>query len=591
MGMVNSTTTTTGTLAPVTTSTPSANYIRVNVLWFASLMISLIAASFAIFVKQWLREYLTVQNPSPQARLRVRHLRYPQLALWKVFEIAAVLPLLLQLSLGLFFVGMCYFTSEIHSSIVHTTVPLVVGWAACFLSVTLLPFVFPRCPYRTPLLKGIVYSWHRRFFRNMDDSENEHTQGTLFRHRARVAVINVWRQFSCLCADPQQQISRARSAVGNTWNQFSRLYARWREHVQCSDEAEAAASSGADIDILASVDTIQSNDELFATTVLEVVKQIRPDAGQLQRFIFSALKSRIQLPESAWTDALPVMYLSSLAAAPRAAMIELIVQHLESDSLWLGSGCSNRTAFIAVLMYLCAGWVGQPLPKTGVQFLRRLLHEDGENTCRALVEAAGASGDLNLKVKHILEIMWWLTFEIGDDLSACVSNVRTILDTYAWYVRRDGDAFTIAKERMDPPSDLSRYPFDYVSDDCRETASKHLLDSLQATFKHWLSNAPPQLSTVHDTLTLSLQLSYRPATGLTYAIFPLRGVFEEAWSNIESTRCSVSFIAGLPLKHICDKTFRFCLTQSTRTVPLFLIKHSTHTAIRVYVPTGSQQLR
>ncbi|KAI0089669.1 hypothetical protein BDY19DRAFT_889238, partial [Irpex rosettiformis] len=88
---------------------PSSTNIRINVLWFASLLFSLIAASFGILVKQWLREYLTVQNPSPQARLRVRHLRYPQLAKWQIFEIAAFLPLLLQLSLGLFFIGLCYF--------------------------------------------------------------------------------------------------------------------------------------------------------------------------------------------------------------------------------------------------------------------------------------------------------------------------------------------------------------------------------------------------------------------------------------------------------------------------------------------------
>ncbi|KAI0084341.1 hypothetical protein BDY19DRAFT_854946, partial [Irpex rosettiformis] len=58
--------------------------IRVNVLWFASLLFSLITASFGILVKQWLREFLAAENPSPQARLRVRHLRYPELSRWKV---------------------------------------------------------------------------------------------------------------------------------------------------------------------------------------------------------------------------------------------------------------------------------------------------------------------------------------------------------------------------------------------------------------------------------------------------------------------------------------------------------------------------
>ncbi|KAI0346472.1 hypothetical protein BDW22DRAFT_1299808, partial [Trametopsis cervina] len=128
---------------------PSPTDIIVNVLWFASLLFSLTTASFGILVKQWLREYLAVDNPSPQARLRVRHLRYPQLIRWQVFEIAAFLPLLLQVALALFFLGMCYFTSSVHPSVRNTTLPLVAGWAFCFIAATLLPIFFPRCPYKT----------------------------------------------------------------------------------------------------------------------------------------------------------------------------------------------------------------------------------------------------------------------------------------------------------------------------------------------------------------------------------------------------------------------------------------------------------
>ncbi|KAI0338038.1 hypothetical protein BDW22DRAFT_1302947, partial [Trametopsis cervina] len=70
--------------------TPSAK--RVNVLWFASLTLSLISASFGILVKQWLREYLAGEYVSSQARLRVRHFRAPGLERWHVFGIASFLP-------------------------------------------------------------------------------------------------------------------------------------------------------------------------------------------------------------------------------------------------------------------------------------------------------------------------------------------------------------------------------------------------------------------------------------------------------------------------------------------------------------------
>ncbi|KAI0683949.1 hypothetical protein BC835DRAFT_1294492, partial [Cytidiella melzeri] len=128
---------------------PSVAAIRVNVLWFSSLIFSLITASFGMLVKQWLREFLAVENPSPQARLRIRRFRYPELMQWNVFEIAAILPLLQQIALALFFIGLCYFTESVHESVGHTSLPLVAGWAFCFSIFTILPIFFPRCPYKT----------------------------------------------------------------------------------------------------------------------------------------------------------------------------------------------------------------------------------------------------------------------------------------------------------------------------------------------------------------------------------------------------------------------------------------------------------
>ncbi|KAI0689393.1 hypothetical protein BC835DRAFT_1232096, partial [Cytidiella melzeri] len=136
--------------------TPTINAVRVNVLWFASLVLSLISASFGILVKQWLREYLAGEYTSPQARLRVRHFRNPGLSDWKVFEIAGILPLLLQLSLALFLVGLCFFTAEVHNSVGHTTLPLVAGWAFLLIAASVAPVLSPRCPYKTTLLKSIM---------------------------------------------------------------------------------------------------------------------------------------------------------------------------------------------------------------------------------------------------------------------------------------------------------------------------------------------------------------------------------------------------------------------------------------------------
>ncbi|KAI0094226.1 hypothetical protein BDY19DRAFT_879838, partial [Irpex rosettiformis] len=150
-GMINATSQPPAEITDITSQPfqPSTSDIRVNILWFSSLIFSLITASFGMLVKQWLREYLAVENPSPQARLRIRRFRYPELIRWNVFEIAAILPLLQQMALALFFIGLCYFTQSAHESVGHTSLPLVAGWAFCISTVTILPVFFPRCPFKT----------------------------------------------------------------------------------------------------------------------------------------------------------------------------------------------------------------------------------------------------------------------------------------------------------------------------------------------------------------------------------------------------------------------------------------------------------
>ncbi|KAI0776499.1 hypothetical protein BC629DRAFT_1701578, partial [Irpex lacteus] len=71
---------------------PSISAIHINILWFASLVISLATASFAILVKQWLRGYMAFATASPQGQLRVRHFRRSGLTAWRVFGIASSLP-------------------------------------------------------------------------------------------------------------------------------------------------------------------------------------------------------------------------------------------------------------------------------------------------------------------------------------------------------------------------------------------------------------------------------------------------------------------------------------------------------------------
>ncbi|PSS32142.1 hypothetical protein PHLCEN_2v2098 [Hermanssonia centrifuga] len=148
--------TTIQTTAPSPPFQPQPVDVHINALWFASLIFSLITASLAMLVKQWLREYLAGDFTSGQAQLRTRHFRIPGVERWKVFEIAATLPHLLQLSLALFFAGLCLFTSSIHPTLAKTSIPIVSGWALFIILTTLAPAFFPRCPYKTALLRGLM---------------------------------------------------------------------------------------------------------------------------------------------------------------------------------------------------------------------------------------------------------------------------------------------------------------------------------------------------------------------------------------------------------------------------------------------------
>ncbi|CAL1699767.1 unnamed protein product [Somion occarium] len=142
--------------------------VHVNILWFASLVCSLVTASIGILVKQWLREYLAGERSSPRERLRLRHVRYEGLVRWRVFEIAALLPLLLQLSLALFFIGLIIFLNALHPTVGQVITVFISVWFFAMLSTTFAPAIAFNCSYKLPSLKRLMqairHCWYRAHF-------------------------------------------------------------------------------------------------------------------------------------------------------------------------------------------------------------------------------------------------------------------------------------------------------------------------------------------------------------------------------------------------------------------------------------------
>lgn len=137
-------------------ATASARWI--NSLWFLSLTLSLASALLGILVKQWIREYLQWNSPTATSRenVLVRQIRIEAWDEWRTTLIISSIPALLELAIVLFVCGMSIFlwTLDLVVAIVVTIC------AALFLSLvatlTLLPTIFKRCPYKSPTAWAFV---------------------------------------------------------------------------------------------------------------------------------------------------------------------------------------------------------------------------------------------------------------------------------------------------------------------------------------------------------------------------------------------------------------------------------------------------
>ncbi|KAF9032899.1 hypothetical protein BDZ89DRAFT_907719, partial [Hymenopellis radicata] len=105
-------------LSPVSPSpaipfVPSQSYIWVNGLWYTSLSLSLITALVASLVKQWMHQYMAATSGTPRDRCMIRQYRYDGYEKWGVSLIVGTLPVLMHLSLGLFFIGLTVYLIQL----------------------------------------------------------------------------------------------------------------------------------------------------------------------------------------------------------------------------------------------------------------------------------------------------------------------------------------------------------------------------------------------------------------------------------------------------------------------------------------------
>ncbi|KAJ3553212.1 hypothetical protein NM688_g3731 [Phlebia brevispora] len=352
---------------------PMNTDVIVNVCWFASLVLSLSTASFGMLVKQWLREYLATDRTAPEERIRILHFRSRGVETWRLFEIAAFLPLVLQLSLALFFVGLCYLASETHPKLRATSLTLVSGWAFLFGLAVLAPLVSARCPYKTTFLKtafrrirpyfqGCLISPILRFVRHLSSQLHAGIQQLcsnvckLCHKLARLLRIpdnESRRQIDIELQQPEENdASRSDNSDHPPYGLPEGVmrilqYYTFDAYIAIPEEDGARASERNDLRIFAKVDGILRDDNLLIA-VRGALERRRLERGEVLRFVVSTLHGRLGFQVSDLPDGAEVLKkVRELAPSTCLAFINIL-----SDALRRGDGSARRTYNIISLMLL-----------------------------------------------------------------------------------------------------------------------------------------------------------------------------------------------------------------------------------------------
>ena len=130
------------------------NYaVWVNALWFLSFVISLTCALFATFLQQWARRYLklTQSRYCLHRRARIRAFFAEGVEKYHLPWVVETLPILLHISLFLFFAGLVVFLSNVNLTIFKLVLSWVAVCAALYGCITLMPIIRHDSPYYTSL--------------------------------------------------------------------------------------------------------------------------------------------------------------------------------------------------------------------------------------------------------------------------------------------------------------------------------------------------------------------------------------------------------------------------------------------------------
>ncbi|TFK93341.1 hypothetical protein K466DRAFT_478823, partial [Polyporus arcularius HHB13444] len=128
----------------------SSSAVWINTLWFSSLVCSLASASIALMVKQWLHELSVGVSGESRECARRRQYRLDGIIRWRIGTIVVVIPIVLQLALVLFLVGLVILLWTLHGTVGAITSSLVGVLFIFQFAVTVMPAFQWDCCYLSP---------------------------------------------------------------------------------------------------------------------------------------------------------------------------------------------------------------------------------------------------------------------------------------------------------------------------------------------------------------------------------------------------------------------------------------------------------
>ncbi|KAK7471134.1 hypothetical protein VKT23_002546 [Stygiomarasmius scandens] len=137
---------------------PPASAVVCNMMWFLALALALACSLLATFVQQWTRDFIhkTTLRPSPIRRARIIAFLYFGLHEFGMPTLVDIIPVLLHISLFLFFGGLVGFLFPVSKPLTYVMAAVLAIFFIIYLVLTLLPLFFLDSPYRTPL-SGLLW--------------------------------------------------------------------------------------------------------------------------------------------------------------------------------------------------------------------------------------------------------------------------------------------------------------------------------------------------------------------------------------------------------------------------------------------------